>query len=164
MYFWCICGEEGDLHILLLQHLEGKRPLRIFLDSNTQSCLVLSLYLLFFFLWGRGGFIFSPKSLDTQPGCLYIWYVSVSCTVITAAGLSRHFLDLYFSVFFCFCFNSTLCCPLYLMGDIDKKQYMRSILYRETQKFIQNQFHLLISNSQSFPTHPTHFPPLLIWD
>ena len=23
MYFWCICGEEGDLHILLLCHLEG---------------------------------------------------------------------------------------------------------------------------------------------
>ena len=23
MYFWCICGEEGDLHVLLLCHLEG---------------------------------------------------------------------------------------------------------------------------------------------
>ena len=23
MYFWCICGEEGDLHVLLLRHLEG---------------------------------------------------------------------------------------------------------------------------------------------
>ena len=23
MYFWYICGEEGDLHILLLHHLEG---------------------------------------------------------------------------------------------------------------------------------------------
>ena len=23
MYFWCICGEEGDLRVLLLHHLEG---------------------------------------------------------------------------------------------------------------------------------------------
>ena len=23
MYFWCICGEEGDLHVLLFCHLEG---------------------------------------------------------------------------------------------------------------------------------------------
>ena len=23
MYFWCICGEEGDLHLWLLCHLEG---------------------------------------------------------------------------------------------------------------------------------------------
>ena len=23
MYFWCICGEEGDFHVLLLCHLEG---------------------------------------------------------------------------------------------------------------------------------------------
>ena len=23
MYFWCICGEEGDLNLLLLHHLEG---------------------------------------------------------------------------------------------------------------------------------------------
>ena len=23
MYFWCICAKEGDLHVLLLRHLEG---------------------------------------------------------------------------------------------------------------------------------------------
>ena len=26
MYFCCICGEEGDLHVLLLHHLEGLPP------------------------------------------------------------------------------------------------------------------------------------------
>ena len=30
MYFWCICGEEGDLHVLLLRHLEGLSLIKSF--------------------------------------------------------------------------------------------------------------------------------------
>ena len=38
MYFWCICWEEGDLHVLLLHHLEG--PL---CDEGVLLALVASL-------------------------------------------------------------------------------------------------------------------------
>ena len=34
MYFWCICGEEGDLHVLLLRHLEGPLQCLIYLKKK----------------------------------------------------------------------------------------------------------------------------------
>ena len=40
MYFWCICGEDGDLHILFLCHLEGL-PLYFFTSTHNWP---LSLY------------------------------------------------------------------------------------------------------------------------
>ena len=41
MYFWCICGEEGDLHVLLFHHLEAP-PLCLF-----SYCWVLRVLFIF---------------------------------------------------------------------------------------------------------------------
>ena len=39
MYFLCICGEEGDLHVLLFRHLEARPPeitsQQVFIDQVT---------------------------------------------------------------------------------------------------------------------------------
>ena len=43
MYFWCICGEEGDLHILLLCHSEGPLQEKIFEISITLPSAVFAL-------------------------------------------------------------------------------------------------------------------------
>ena len=50
MYFWCICGEEGDLHILLLHHLEGLSPSYVFSKAFflLLSFLSLKSQILFF--------------------------------------------------------------------------------------------------------------------
>ena len=34
MYFWCICGEEGDLRVLLFHHLEGLSSVFTILKNN----------------------------------------------------------------------------------------------------------------------------------
>ena len=50
MYFCCICGEEGDLHVLLLCHLEGPLFLAPFYNIClfTDTLLVLiTLFLTF---------------------------------------------------------------------------------------------------------------------
>ena len=49
MYFWCICGEEGDLHILPLCHLEGL--------LHNLLIKVVSGALNWIFIWQRGNFL-----------------------------------------------------------------------------------------------------------
>ena len=55
MYFWCICGEKGDLHVLLLHHLEAPLPIVIFFTlilchmtfsvcSTCELCIFICLF------------------------------------------------------------------------------------------------------------------------
>ena len=43
MYFRCICGEEGDLHVLLLHHLEGLLTLLFHLTNQTEIIMQMLL-------------------------------------------------------------------------------------------------------------------------
>ena len=50
MYFSCICGEDGDLHVLLLRHLEGALQPIIFLVIF-YFLFILFYFILFYFIY-----------------------------------------------------------------------------------------------------------------
>ena len=56
--FWCICGEEGDLHILLLRHLEGPPRMSFWvsvfvsLDKYSEVASLEHMVVLFLTFWG----------------------------------------------------------------------------------------------------------------
>ena len=66
MYFWCVCGEESDLHVLLLHHLEGP-PIFLSLSKKITNYKLLLVNLKLKFMYILSSLVLNWK----------YWYVLV---------------------------------------------------------------------------------------
>ena len=65
MYFWCICGEEGDLHVLLPCHLEGA-PLLLFKKGIIFHFVCVCVFV---YLWSPNPLLLGEAGSREFPPC-----------------------------------------------------------------------------------------------
>ena len=110
MYFWCICEEEGDLHVFLFWHLEGLLPFYFWLECTylircSLSLLItgLSVQVLFHFLH------------STFHKVLHISYFVPMSHLPQLLKHFHYILTLFSEIPFTFLFWQNLGCPLRIL-------------------------------------------------
>ena len=117
MYFWCVCGEEGDVHISLLHHLEGFPLANVFTNGWASFHMLIGHLYVFF------------ENMSAQVLCpflgwvvfVFLSYKSAFCFLDTSPLSDRWFANI---------FSDSVCCLLLSWWRMHKSfKFWWSLIY-----------------------------------